>query len=124
LTNAARRLSIAPKQGPVRDWGEGTKLFAFKVDAEPPTVNISRPADGADYQLGKVVTASYKCVDKQSGIASCNVTVANGANLDTSTVGADGDQGLSIGTFSSTQVPCPSGWTPQSIKAAGGGTNA
>jgi hypothetical protein len=37
--------------------------------------------------------------------------------------GLDGDQGLSIGTFSSTPVSCPA-WTPQSIKAAGGGTNA
>lgn len=33
---------------------ESTKLIAFKVDAEKPTVYIARPADGAVYKLGKV----------------------------------------------------------------------
>src|SRR4051794_14164583 len=66
---------------------EATRTIAFKVDAENPTVNISRPADGASYQKGKVVTASYKCVDKQSGIDTCVGTVPNGSNIDTSTAG-------------------------------------
>ena len=35
----------------------------------------------------KVVKASYKCNDNQSGLASCVGTVANGANLDTATIG-------------------------------------
>ena len=62
-------------------------LFAFKADAVKPTVNITRPADGASYPLDKVVTAAYKCTDNESGIATCVGTVANGANLDTSTIG-------------------------------------
>jgi photosystem II stability/assembly factor-like uncharacterized protein len=159
---------------------ESTKLFAFKADSNPPTVNIAQPVDGAVYKLGASKNASYKCADKQSGIASCVGTVPSGSPVDTSTIGThsftvtgtdvagnvttvtvhytvvyafqgffspignssdmllnlvhagdmikigfglDGDQGLSIGTFSSTEVPCPA-WTPQSIKAAGGGTNA
>jgi hypothetical protein len=56
-------------------------------DTTPPTVTISKPADGATYKLGKVVNAQYKCVDKGSGIASCVGTVANSARIDTSTTG-------------------------------------
>jgi hypothetical protein len=66
---------------------EATKLFAFTVDAQAPTVNIPRPADGAVYKLNKVVDASYKCVDRQSGIESCVGNVPNGSPIDTSTVG-------------------------------------
>jgi hypothetical protein len=66
---------------------EDTKLLAFKVDAQPPTVNISRPADGGVYKLNKSVLANYKCVDKQSGLASCNGPVAVGSPIDTSTIG-------------------------------------
>ena len=66
---------------------EDTKLLAFKVDAEKPTVNVSAPTTTADYKKDKVVEAKYKCTDRESGIDSCVGTVANGANLDTSTVG-------------------------------------
>ena len=64
-----------------------TNLIAFKVDAVKPTVTITAPADGAQIRLDKVTTAKYKCVDRESGLDTCVGTVANGANLDTSTVG-------------------------------------
>ncbi|HZS23871.1 MAG TPA: M1 family aminopeptidase, partial [Gaiellaceae bacterium] len=64
-----------------------THLIAFKVDAVKPTVNITAPTDGSQIKLGKVTTAKYKCTDKESGIDTCTGTVANGADLDTSTVG-------------------------------------
>src|SRR4029077_1646373 len=63
-------------------------LVAFKADAVKPSVNITKPAEGASYPLDKVVAAAYKCTDNQSGIASCVGTVANGANIDTSTIGS------------------------------------
>jgi len=53
----------------------------------PPTVTITRPKAGASFKLGQVVKASYKCSDKQSGVASCVGDVPNGSNIDTSTVG-------------------------------------
>ena len=65
-----------------------TNLVAFKVDAQKPTVTITAPDDGAAYPLDKVVTAKFKCVDNQSGMDTCVGTKANGANLDTSTIGA------------------------------------
>ncbi|HZS24217.1 MAG TPA: PxKF domain-containing protein [Gaiellaceae bacterium] len=66
---------------------EATKLIAFKVDAAAPTVNVTRPTDGDSFPLGKVVTAAYKCSDKDSGIDTCTGTVPDGSDLDTSTVG-------------------------------------
>jgi hypothetical protein len=64
-----------------------TNLIAFKVDAVKPQVTITAPADGAQIRLDKVTAAKYKCVDRESGLDTCVGTVANGANLDTSTVG-------------------------------------
>ena len=65
-----------------------THLVAFKADAVKPSVTITAPADGATIPLDKVTTAKFKCTDGESGIASCTGTVANGANLATSTVGS------------------------------------
>src|SRR4051812_42489023 len=66
---------------------ETAKLFAFKVDAVKPKVNVTTPADGASYPLDKVVKAAFKCTDNESGMDTCVGSVANGANLNTSTVG-------------------------------------
>src|SRR5262249_41100324 len=66
---------------------EATKLFAFKVDAGKPSVTITKPADGATYPLDKVVKAAFKCTDKESGLDTCVGTVANGAAIDTTSVG-------------------------------------
>src|SRR6185312_11206833 len=66
---------------------EATKLVAFKVDAVRPSVTVTRPADGETFPLDKVVKAAFKCTDNESGMDTCVGTVANGANLDTSTVG-------------------------------------
>jgi hypothetical protein len=64
----------------------GIGLIAFKVDAVKPTVTVTRP-DGHVFPLDKVVTAAFRCVDNESGMDTCVGTVANGSNLDTSTVG-------------------------------------
>ena len=42
---------------------EATQLIAFKVDAVKPSVNITKPAEGASYPLDKVVDGAYKCTD-------------------------------------------------------------
>jgi len=68
---------------------EAVKLIAFKVDAEPPTVNIPRPEEGAVFKLNKPVIANYKCADKGkgSGLDSCVGDVPDGSPIDTSSVG-------------------------------------
>jgi hypothetical protein len=59
-------------------------------DVTPPTITITTPVDGAVYLLNEVVLADYACQDEAggSGLASCAGTVADGAQIDTATVGA------------------------------------
>ena len=57
------------------------------VDTTPPVIQITRPA-GAAYRLSEVVTADYACTDAVSPVISCVGTVAAGAAIDTSSVGA------------------------------------
>ena len=63
-------------------------LVAFKADAVKPTVNVTRPAEGASFPLDKVVTAAYKCADNQSGLASCVGHGRQRRESDTSTIGS------------------------------------
>src|SRR5262249_21023317 len=50
---------------------------------------LTTPANGATYRLNQVVLAAYTCKDEVggTGLAFCNGTVANGAAIDTATVG-------------------------------------
>ena len=53
----------------------------------PPTASIDKPVDGATYFVGQKVPASYSCADADGNLVSCEGPVANGADVDTSTVG-------------------------------------
>jgi hypothetical protein len=57
------------------------------VDATPPSITVTTPADGAVYSVGEQVTADYSCTDDHSGVASCVGSVAVGAAVDTGSVG-------------------------------------
>jgi hypothetical protein len=57
-------------------------------DNAPPSASIASPANGAVYTLNASATASYSCLDQESGIASCTGARANGAAIDTSSLGA------------------------------------
>jgi hypothetical protein len=59
------------------------------VDVTAPTIALATPSQGAVYELGQQVVAGYSCADEDggSGLATCAGTVANGANVDTSSVG-------------------------------------
>lgn len=67
-------------------------VLAFTPDTETtaPSISIASPVDGATYLLGQSVAADYLCEDEAggSGLASCSGTVADGAAIDTATVGA------------------------------------
>ncbi|WP_354701492.1 hypothetical protein DSM112329_01808 [Paraconexibacter sp. AEG42_29] len=62
------------------------------VVVPPPTVTITTPLVGARYTRGEVVTADYDCFAAASGRLAtnggCVGTVADGARVDTSTVGS------------------------------------
>jgi hypothetical protein len=61
--------------------------------AGAPTATITTPGNGASYNQGQVVDASYSCVDGAfgpgllAGTAGCSGTVANGAGINTATLG-------------------------------------
>jgi len=59
------------------------------VDETDPTVTVTSPQDGAVYGVGDNVTADYECSDEPggSGLATCAGSVADGAAVDTSSVG-------------------------------------
>lgn len=59
------------------------------VDVTAPQISLATPSQGAVYDLGQQVAASYSCADEAggSGLASCSGTVASGGSVDTSSVG-------------------------------------
>jgi hypothetical protein len=59
------------------------------VDRVAPEITLTSPTDGAVYSFGQHVPAAYSCVDQPggSGLATCDGTVANGADIDTKTFG-------------------------------------
>lgn len=54
----------------------------------PPLINIVTPAGGGSYTLGQAVTANYSCTPQEgSTLEECAGPVANGAPIDTSSLG-------------------------------------
>ena len=68
----------------------GSKTTKVSLDSTAPTVAVSKPVNGGTYAVGQSVKASYSCKDESggSGLATCVGTVANGAAIDTATVGS------------------------------------
>ena len=67
----------------------GTTGCAPPADVTPPAISLRAPLDGAVYLLGQELLADYGCADEAlgSGLASCAGDIADGAPLDTSSVG-------------------------------------
>ncbi|MGH3088542.1 MAG: Ig-like domain-containing protein, partial [Rubrobacteraceae bacterium] len=59
------------------------------IDVMNPGITITTPAEGAEYTLDQDVKADYTCNDEAggSGLKSCAGPVANGAAIDTSSLG-------------------------------------
>ena len=70
---------------------ESHAVFVIDVTADTtdPTVAVVTPSAGAVYARNRVVNADFSCADEAggSGLASCVGTVADGAPIDTATVG-------------------------------------
>lgn len=56
----------------------------FRLDLTPPKITVTRPASGAQIDVGAQVAADFVC----EGAVSCVGTVAPGAAIDTSSAGA------------------------------------
>jgi hypothetical protein len=101
------------------------------VDAlEPPAASITIPVDGATFMLGQSIAASYGCVDGAGGpgIATCAGAVADGAAIDTATVGVhtfmvtatskDGQTGSAVSTYTVLAPPAPAPPAPAPLASA------
>jgi hypothetical protein len=65
-----------------------SKTVTYTVaDTKAPTIAVTAPGPGAVYGLGDQVAADYSCSDYGSGIATCLGSVADGAALDTGSLG-------------------------------------
>jgi hypothetical protein len=54
--------------------------------AQAPSISITSPGGSGVYKLGEVVNAAYSCTG--ANVASCEGTVANGAPIDTASLGS------------------------------------
>ncbi len=71
-----------------KDTAAVTKEVTYTVVA-PPSISITSPANGATYTQGQVVSAIYSCTPGEgAGVKTCTGTVANGAAVDTATLGS------------------------------------
>lgn len=81
--------SITVKVADSENLSSQTSFNVTVRDNVAPVVTINTPAEGANYILNQNVLANYGCADPNgSGIKSCTGTAANGAAIDTSSVGA------------------------------------
>jgi hypothetical protein len=67
----------------------GARCDPGGADTTPPSVELLSPLDGAVYLLDDDVRADYACADEEggSGLALCAAPVADGAIVDTGSVG-------------------------------------
>jgi hypothetical protein len=63
-------------------------VVTVTIDKTNPTPSLTTPVNGSTYVLGSVVNAAYSCTDTNSGIVTCSGTAANGAAIDTASVGS------------------------------------
>jgi Ca2+-binding RTX toxin-like protein len=96
LTNleegALRVVVTGTTDNPGLDTNEVVADRTQTVDCTGPVVAIANPTDGATFVRGQSVVVDYSCVDAGVGGGTCVGDVADGATLDTSTVGADSFQ--------------------------------
>ena len=66
----------------------GINVFVKAADNVEPEIDLTTPANGAEYFLDAEILADYACSDEGSGVASCVGDVAVGSAIDTSTLGS------------------------------------
>lgn len=92
-SNGTVNFTVLPNPGAPRTGNIliNNRLFTVRqgvtiIDNVAPSVNINNPV-AANYALNQSLQANFNCFDSESGIASCVGTAANGALLDTASVG-------------------------------------
>lgn len=80
--------SLVPPSGLVAAASGAEPKIELKYTPVPPTIEIVSPANGATYAQGQGIAAIYSCAPAEGvGMKACAGPVANGAALDTATLG-------------------------------------
>jgi hypothetical protein len=64
-----------------------TQIGLINQDNAKPTISIAAPLAGGQFRQGSQQVADFSCADEGLGVESCVGTVADGANVNTSTIG-------------------------------------
>jgi hypothetical protein len=64
-----------------------TQTASFAQDLEGPQITIAAPLEGGAFKLNSSQIADFSCADSDSGVESCEGTVADGAAVNTSQMG-------------------------------------
>ncbi len=80
-----RSCSVTTTAAPILTSGAVSETF--KRDATDPNIELLTPPDGAIYRQGASIEADYSCDDDTSGLDGCSGDVADGDDIDTSTLG-------------------------------------
>jgi Tol biopolymer transport system component len=73
----------------IRASNGGSVSLIAPIDTTAPEIVFGTPVEGGQYVLNSEVKADYFCRDSGSGVVTpCTGTVPNGANIDTSSLGA------------------------------------
>jgi hypothetical protein len=91
--------------GSSNGWGLPQTVTGCPKPPNPPVVEVEGPGEGEVYFEGQEVPAAYSCTSPENTITSCEGTVPNGEDIDTSTPGehefsvtGTDDKGLSTTT--------------------------
>jgi pimeloyl-ACP methyl ester carboxylesterase len=60
---------------------------SFTIDKTAPTITLTSPVAGGQYLVNQSAAANFACADALSGIQTCQGSVGNGSNIDTSSSG-------------------------------------
>jgi hypothetical protein len=83
------KVTLTAKNGSPATTRSNTGTLAV-ADQVSPSIRISTPRDSSTFTFGQAVAADYDCTDQTnaSGVKSCAGPVANGALIDTGSLGA------------------------------------
>ena len=79
--------AVSADQFPTPVASNSVGVTVLAPDVTDPTITLTTPAEGAVYNQGQAVAASFSCADERPGPVSCDGTVADGQPIETSTPG-------------------------------------
>jgi hypothetical protein len=87
LTNEGKDQSVCGTAISSSGYTNKALVSDINIDKTPPEINVSYPAEDAEYLLNQDAASLFSCSDNLSGIETITSTVESGTKLDTTTIG-------------------------------------